>query len=645
MSTNTERLIVELSAKVDDYNRKIESSMAKTETGSRRGAAALKNVEDRTTSLDRIGGAALVRFGQLAAAYFSVRTVAALRDYADEYTNLTNQIKTVQKPTENLRETMTRLMQVAADTRSSMEATTTLYSRLARSTEDLGLSQTDLLDLTQTLNKSFAISGATADEAKNAIIQLSQGLASGALRGDEFNSVAEQAPIIMEALTKSLNMNRGELRELAAQGGITTKILIDGIMAYKTVIDTDFSKTTGTIVSSMGKVNDAFREFVGLLNDASGAGNYLSESIDGVAEALREANKDLDDNEETLGGFGETMMAFAGVADVVAEALKGMFTAGGQDTFGDALAGAIEKADALDRKMKGLRDGAQAPAGADLGMGPSLNGIGYVDPDLTKQMGRDLGQTFAESFEEGILSGMEGKSPLELDPEKVRESALANLRAKMDAEFEFQALVAEMQDSGLEREQEIADEKAAIAERLNKKLKAIIDGDLKQEKDAANKKKGLQREGFAFASTIAAGLAANSEKGALASFRIRQGLALSETFMSTKSAAMKAYEELGPIAGPVAAVAIGALGAASMASIASASPSGGAGSTQSAGLGTVPSISTQDLPDNTGSLDFNLASDTGVNSTQFMITAPPGDTIGEMLAEWINEGIKKGRIG
>lgn len=615
MSTNTERLIVELSAKVDDYNRKIESSMQKTEAGSRRGAAALQNVETRTTNLSKIGGAALVKFGALAAVYFSARTVLALKEYGDEFTNLTNKLKVVQKPTEDLNETMTRLMKVASDTRTGMEATATLYSRLARSTEDLGLTQSELIDLTATLNKSFAVSGATATEAKNAIIQLSQGLASGALRGDEFNSVAEQAPIIMEALTKSLSMTRGELREFAATGGITTKILLDGITTYSERIDNDFAKSTRNAESAQIKLSDAFRQFIGLLNESTGASSLYVTALDGISLALNDVSKDLDDSEKTVGFLGEAWITTAGAFEVYGEAIKGLFTAGGQDTLNKALEGSITKLDELNGRLKGLRDGAEAPAGVEFGMGPSLRGIG--NPDQL--------------------------SPL--DPEKVRQKAKEALQAQLDTEFEFQEITTELKETAYEREKEINDEKAAAAEKLSKLLKANIDGNLKDEADAAAKKKALQREAFSFASTVAAGLAANQEQGALASFRIRQGLALSETFMSTKSAAMKAYEELGPIAGPVAAAAIGVLGAASMASIASASPSGGSGSTQSAGLGGVPSISTQDLPNNTGDLDFNLASDNGVNSTHFTFSAPAGDTVGEMLAEWINEGIKKGRIG
>ncbi|MDQ9670831.1 tape measure protein, partial [Serratia marcescens] len=74
-------------------------------------------------------------------------------------------------------------------------------------------------------NKAAIVSGATAEESTNAIIQLSQGLASGTLRGEEFNSVSEQMPRIMEMLEKSLGKTRGELRAMAEQGMLTTQVV------------------------------------------------------------------------------------------------------------------------------------------------------------------------------------------------------------------------------------------------------------------------------------------------------------------------------------------------------------------------------------------------------------------------------------
>src|SRR5690606_9136410 len=114
------------------------------------------------------------------------------------------------------------LLAVANSTRSGFEATAGLYTVLSRNTEELGLGTEKLTALTKTINQTFAITGGSAAGMDGAIRQLSQALASGALRGDEFNSVNEQAPRLMEAVADSLNMTKGELRDFAATGAITS---------------------------------------------------------------------------------------------------------------------------------------------------------------------------------------------------------------------------------------------------------------------------------------------------------------------------------------------------------------------------------------------------------------------------------------
>ena len=137
--------------------------------------------------------------------------------YADAWQNASNQLRQVTEGTEQLAQVQGQLLGLANETRSGFESTANLYSRLARSTTELGLEQSDLLDLTKSINQAFVASGATAQEADAAITQLSQGLAAGALRGDEFNSVSEQAPMLMRAIAESLDMTIGELREFASE--------------------------------------------------------------------------------------------------------------------------------------------------------------------------------------------------------------------------------------------------------------------------------------------------------------------------------------------------------------------------------------------------------------------------------------------
>jgi len=180
---------------------------------------------------------------------------------ADSATSVENALRQVTTGSQELATSSAQLLAIANETRSSYESTVELYSKLARSTEDLGISQDRLFRVTEIINKSFAASGATAIEASNAIRQLAQGLSSGALRGDEFNSVAEQAPDILRAVARELNVTYGEVRKLAGEGKLTADILIKSLENYGETVDRNFAKSTATM-SQFFEVakNNAIRE-------------------------------------------------------------------------------------------------------------------------------------------------------------------------------------------------------------------------------------------------------------------------------------------------------------------------------------------------------------------------------------------------
>lgn len=224
------------------------------------------------------------------AAAFSVQQITA---YADAYTNIQNRLRVVTDSTEQLTRVTASLLQTANDTRASFDATSSLYSTLARSTEELAISEERLIAITKTVNQSFAVSGASADEAANAIRQLSQGLAAGALRGDEFNSVAEQAPGILRAVAAETGKSVGQLREFAAEGGITAELLIRAIENYSDTVQSEFDKTNRTFQQSTVVAQNNATAFIGsseLVKQAtSEAGNalvFLSQNLEALSNTF-----------------------------------------------------------------------------------------------------------------------------------------------------------------------------------------------------------------------------------------------------------------------------------------------------------------------------------------------------------------------
>lgn len=208
---------------------------------------------------------------------------AATGGMSDAYANLSSKIRNVVSSEAELASVRSRTFEIAQRTRSDYESTVELYTRLTRATASLGTSQADNLRITETINKAFIVSGASAQEASNAIIQLAQGLSAGALRGDEFNSVAEQAPILMDLLAKSLGMTRGELRAYAAEGKITADIVTRALLEGGASVDAQFGKMQLTIAGASQQLKNATLEFVGSASQTSGAGQLVAATIAEVA--------------------------------------------------------------------------------------------------------------------------------------------------------------------------------------------------------------------------------------------------------------------------------------------------------------------------------------------------------------------------
>ena len=206
--------------------------------------------------------------------------------YSDAFTSLTNKLKLSTNGTRELANITKTLFDVSRDTRTSVESTVDLYTKMERATRNLDISQERLVKITSSINKAFAISGATTQETSGSIRQLGQAFASGTLRGDEFNSIAEQAPIIMEAVKEATGKTAGELRELAATGVLSTEILIESLERYAQKIDTDFAQATATFSQKLENARTNAIEFVGANDAITGSVGVLGDSVLGLSNNL-----------------------------------------------------------------------------------------------------------------------------------------------------------------------------------------------------------------------------------------------------------------------------------------------------------------------------------------------------------------------
>ena len=211
--------------------------------------------------------------------------IAGLARTADEFNNYQSRITLVSKSNQEASRTFRQLMTVANDTGQLFGATAELYTRVYRAMGDRANSQ-ELLQFTKTINQSMVVSGANAQEASAAIIQLSQGMASGTLRGEEFNSVAEQAPVILEMLQKSLGKTRGELRKMAEEGELTTEVVLRAVRESAEGVQAQYDQMPKTIGRAVNELTNAWMQFIGQTDGALSASSVAATVISTLAQHL-----------------------------------------------------------------------------------------------------------------------------------------------------------------------------------------------------------------------------------------------------------------------------------------------------------------------------------------------------------------------
>ncbi len=286
----------------------------------RKAAAGSKTVQRELTSVEKKANKTQLAI-QKALAFVGVGfAVRQLAEIGDAFTNLQNRLRVVTDSQRELISATEDLLQVSNRSRSSFESTAELYSRLALATRELNLEGANLVEITESINKAIILSGASAKEANNGLIQLSQGLASGRLTGDELRSTLEQLPVVADVIAKELGVTRGELRKLGAEGKITSIQIIRAFQNAQEEIEQNFANTVPTLSQSFVVLRNNVVAFVGRINEGTGV-------LRGFGAAIRFVGEELETIVKTL-----TLVGVAAGAIKLAPAIQSFF----------ALQGAVE---------------------------------------------------------------------------------------------------------------------------------------------------------------------------------------------------------------------------------------------------------------------------------------------------------------
>lgn len=211
--------------------------------------------------------------------------IASIAQLADEYGKYVSQLELATEGQTEFANAQTAVKRIATTAQSDLSATGSLYANITKSTRELGLAQSQVADITETVSLGLKVSNASSEAAASAILQLSQAFASGVLRGDEFNSVNEAAPRLMQALADGIGVPTGALRKMAEEGELTTAVLAQALPNALGTLRTE-AESVQTIGGAMTVLKNEILEMVGATAQSSGVVAVLSGGIKLLSDNL-----------------------------------------------------------------------------------------------------------------------------------------------------------------------------------------------------------------------------------------------------------------------------------------------------------------------------------------------------------------------
>ena len=253
-----------------------------------------RNIKKAETDVKKFGDTGSKSVGKLDGAFKALGAaiaVAGIVDFANQAVNLQNRLRGVVGTQEEAAAAFKLVQDVARDTRSGLGDVADLFANLTVATADMGKSQKEVAAISSTFSKTLKISGADANATSGAIRQFGQALASGVLRGDEFNSIMEANPVFMRKVADELGVTIGEMRALAFEGALTADVITLATEDMANAVNEQFGNTVPTISEAFTQLqNELVGIFASLQEDTqvfskiSGIILLLAENVEFLAK-------------------------------------------------------------------------------------------------------------------------------------------------------------------------------------------------------------------------------------------------------------------------------------------------------------------------------------------------------------------------
>ncbi|UAN49919.1 phage tail tape measure protein [Serratia sp. JSRIV002] len=298
-----------------DYHRTMTQGNRQAANATRQSQRALADLNGQ---LATVRGSALAMAGAFAGAFATGNLIAM----ADNWNSLNARVKLATTSAQDFSIAQTELMRISQYTGSTFESNASLFSKASSSLREYGYTTKDILSLTEALSTGLQVSGASAADTESTITQLSQALGRGVLRGQDFNSVAQSGGRIMKALADGLGVAQKDLKGLADAGELTNPKIVPALISQLGQLRKEYETMPNSVSAASTRINNAFMQWIGGQNQATGTTAALSGILDGLA-------KNIDTVALSLGALVSVgaVRYFGGMVSSVGSATAGMVSA------------------------------------------------------------------------------------------------------------------------------------------------------------------------------------------------------------------------------------------------------------------------------------------------------------------------------
>ena len=279
-------LAIAIGFKVNNSNvKQVEQTTKKVKTGLERVGDSADKAGNKVDSLfSKLSGLAMFAGVSL--------TLGSIVKTIDEWKVIEGQVNSVTKSQQESKAVQKEIYNIASRTRQQYGSTAELFTSVARNAQELKKSTKDILLFTEDVSNAMLLGGGSAASQEAALVQLGQALGSGTLRGDELNSIMEQAPRLAKAIAEGMGTTIGQLRQMGSEGKLTAQDVFNAIRGQSDRLKMELGKMPWTVGQATNKMQNALGKFFKEFEDKTGIVDGIAKRMAKFADYIENINLD-----------------------------------------------------------------------------------------------------------------------------------------------------------------------------------------------------------------------------------------------------------------------------------------------------------------------------------------------------------------